>query len=454
MNQQTSVAPWEDVFWDELLAYIDEKRVIPIVGADLLSVDVEGKPILLDQFIAKQLAKRFAIPTANMPLEPTLHEVVSEFLRKGRRERVYVTIREILQHANFSPPQPLLQLAKIIPLNLFVSTTPDLLMERALDHVRFAGAAVTQTIAYAPNDTKDLECPKEELCTPVVYHLLGKVSAAPTFVASEEDLLEFVHTLQGSRRPKLLFDELRKNHLLILGGNFSDWLTRFFLRLAKGRRLSDQRDVLEVLAAGQPRCEPSLTLFLQNFSSRTQIFEGGAIAFINELSRRWESHIPVAAPLPPPARHMPAGAVFISYASEDRAIVRRVYETLRKLGLDIWYDRENLKPGDAWATKIEQNIEKCACFLPILSQTTSTRLEGVFREEWEHAFKRARRFADNFNFIIPILIDDSIIPERFKTLHCERLHGDDIPDTLVDLVKNLVHQYRRSQFHEGKPDLV
>ena len=54
-----------------------------------------------------------------------------------------------------------------------------------------------------------------------------------------------------------LFDELKKNHLLILGVDLStDWLTRIFLRTAKGGRLSTTHDFLEILADGKPTLIP------------------------------------------------------------------------------------------------------------------------------------------------------------------------------------------------------
>ena len=66
---------------------------------------------------------------------------------------------------------------------------------------------------------------------------------------SDEDMLEFVCALQSEHlTPEKLFYELEHSHLLIIGSSFSNWLARLFLRMAKRRRLSDPRDVGEVLA--------------------------------------------------------------------------------------------------------------------------------------------------------------------------------------------------------------
>ena len=47
---------WRDNIWDRLLDALDEHCVIPIVGPDLLHVEVDGTTTLLDRYIARRLA--------------------------------------------------------------------------------------------------------------------------------------------------------------------------------------------------------------------------------------------------------------------------------------------------------------------------------------------------------------------------------------------------------------
>ena len=46
----------DDDAWDDLLNYIEEKRVIPIIGPELLKVDTDTGPRLLYDWIAEKLA--------------------------------------------------------------------------------------------------------------------------------------------------------------------------------------------------------------------------------------------------------------------------------------------------------------------------------------------------------------------------------------------------------------
>jgi len=68
----------------------------------------------------------------------------------------------------------------------------------------------------------DLTTERDKMQRPVIYHLLGRLSASPTYVISDEDTLEFVCALQSEHlTPEKLFHELEHNHLLFIGSNFT-----------------------------------------------------------------------------------------------------------------------------------------------------------------------------------------------------------------------------------------
>ena len=286
-------ATLDDDAWNDLIDYIEDRRVIPIVGPELLRVDTETGPRLLYDWLAEKLAGKLGVDTSLLPDPYTLNDVVCWFLSaRGRREEAYTRLRGVLRDANFAPPRALAQLAQITDFDLFVSTTFDPLLERAINAERFGGASSTDVVAYAPNRVTDLPAERERLARPLVYHLLGRVSASPTYVLSDEDLLEFICGLQSEHlAPEKLFHELEHSHLLLIGGNFTNWLARLFLRMAKRRRLSDPRDVGEVLADGHSAADRRLMAFLQQVSVRTRVFTGAA-EFVDELHRRWSARAP------------------------------------------------------------------------------------------------------------------------------------------------------------------
>ncbi len=424
--------------WDDLLNYIEEHRVIPIIGPDLLRVQTDTGLRPLYVWLAEKLAARLAVDTAALPQPLTLNDVMCSYLgQRGRREEAYTRLRSIMREVQFEPPQALHQLAQITDFDLFVTTTFDPLLETALNIERFGGQPSTEVIAYAPNRVADLPSERADLGRTVVYHLLGRLSASPTYVLSDEDMLEFICALQSEHlTPEKLFHELEHNHLLLIGSDFSNWLARLFLRMAKRKRLSDPRDVTEVFADDHTSKDERLVAFLQQVSVRTRVY-GSAEAFVAELHRRWSARQRPAAPanggsapqrFMPPAREMPENAIFISYAREDLPAVQHLKAALDAAGLTTWFDLDRLEGGDDYDRKIRANIQRCSFFLPIVSATTQRRHEAYFRREWSYAVDRVRNIAEGAVFVLPVCIDDTpeaaaLVPDSFKAVHMTRLPG-------------------------------
>jgi hypothetical protein len=439
---QLPMSVLDDDAWDDLLSYIEERRVIPIIGPELLQVATDRGPRLLYDWLAEKLAGRLNVDVSQLPQPYTLNDVVCWFLgARGRREEAYVRLRGILKDAAFEPPQALRRLAAIPEFDLFVSTTFDPLLEAAINLERFNGSALTEVLSYSPNRVVDLPSERDRLQRPVVYHLFGRLSASPTYVISDEDLLEFICALQSEHlAPEKLFHELEHNHLLFIGSNFTNWLARLFLRMAKRQRLSDPRDVGEIMADDHTSEDQRLVSFLQQVSVRTRIYLG-AQRFVDELHERLAArrkpaalavHNAAPARFQPPARDMPDNAVFISYARDDLPAVQQIKAGLEAAGITIWFDIDRLEVGDDYDRKIQRNIARCSYFIPVVSSTTQRRLEGYFRREWSYAIDRVRNMADGALFILPVMIDatsaaEALVPDKFKALHFTQLPGGVVP---------------------------
>jgi len=440
--------------WDDLLNFIEERRVIPIIGPELLRVDTEQGPRLLQEWLAEKLAARLSVDLSEVPGPPNLNDVVCCYLgQRGRREEAYTRLRSIMREVQFEPPEALRQLARITDFDLYVTTTFDPLLEQAVNAERFGGQSSADVVAYAPNRVADLPAERGQLARAVVYHLFGRLSASPTYVISDEDMLEFICALQSEHlTPERLFHELEHNHLLLIGGDFSNWLARLFLRMAKRKRLSDPRDVGEVIADDHTMRDDRLVAFLQQVSVRTRVF-GGAEAFVAELHSRWQARqaprpaAPAVSSAPqrllPPAREMPENAIFISYAREDLPAVQRLKAGLDAAGITTWFDLDRLEGGDDYDRKIAANIGRCSFFLPIVSANTQRRLEAYFRREWSYAVDRSRNIAEGAVFILPVCVDDTreadaIVPDKFKSVHITRLPGGEPSPEFIRRLQELV----------------
>jgi hypothetical protein len=204
--------------------------------------------------------------------------------------------------------------------------------------------------------------------------------------------------------------------------------------MAKRQRLSDPRDVGEILADGHSSSDERLVSFLQQVSVRTRIYVG-ADKFVEELHERWQARSKRGAAVAsaparflPPAREMPENSVFISYAREDLGAVQNIKAGLEAAGIPTWFDMDRLEAGDDYDRKIRQNIARCSYFIPVISAATQRRTEAYFRREWSYAIDRLRNIADGALFVLPITVDETnageaIVPDRFRALHFDSLPG-------------------------------
>ncbi len=425
-----------DSFWDELLAFVEAKSVIPIIGPELAIVEYEGRREPYQQLLARQLALRLKL--TGLPESPALAEVVSAYLARpgAKRQSIYRELGDLSSKLQVGIPDAYIQLARIHDLNLFTSFCTDNLLAQALNQERFGGRAQTVERAFTPNEASDL--PAGDRDAPLIYGLFGRMSVLPKYVVAEEDMIEWVTALQiPEKRPEQLFDELGKNHLLFLGCNFPDWLMRFILRTAKNSKLSSERGFSEYFVDETAKTGAPLVTFLSSFSRETQVLAEDPVAFVTEFARRWQERQTSngfssglsAHPAQPNkmAETMPPGSLFISYASEDRPAALRLATDLQAAGLPVWLDRQQLDWGSDYTARIRTAIDQCGLFLPVLSQTAEQRT-GFYRKEWAWAAERNLEFTgSSVSFLFPLVIDDTAvftsneIPPAFKSRHIEKV---------------------------------
>ena len=71
-----SEAAWDENAWEDLLSFIEERRVIPIVGPELLMIASGERPRLLYDVLAEHLAARLNVDPRELPERYSLNVVV------------------------------------------------------------------------------------------------------------------------------------------------------------------------------------------------------------------------------------------------------------------------------------------------------------------------------------------------------------------------------------------
>lgn len=448
MNAVLSTAQ-EDRLWSELTRFVRDGALIPITGSELLEIpSAAGGSKNFYTLVAEELALRLDVDPPQHTGERALNEVACSYLAKprSRAEELYPVVKEVVEKLEQSVPIPkALDDLAALPVKLFVTTTFDNLLVRAIEQRHPAWAGRVRQIEYSPVRKGDLDSTQLSDGPPVVFHLFGRATSMPEYTVTEEDVLEFMHALQSQEgRPEKLFRLLQQKNLLIVGCGFVDWLARFFIRLGVSTRLSaagGKTDWFIERAASTSE----FAVFLDHFGRSTKHFSLGPVEFIARFAEKLPPDLTrTLAPRAPaahrdPARDILEGALFLSYASEDRAIVERIQQALDHNGIDCWFDRQQLIGGDDWESKIIRNVNACSLFVLILSRHTLTQQDRFFRHEWHEAFKRSIGFAANARFLIPVVIDDiqpnnPALPLELQKPNWERLPAGEVTAAFRELI--------------------
>lgn len=117
---------------------------------------------------------------------------------------------------------------------------------------------------------------------------------------------------------------------------------------------------------------------------------------------------------------LPAQGVYLSYASLDRALARRIAQDLRTTGVDVWLDEWEIRVGDSIAGRIQEGLERAAFVVVLL--TRHSIASGWVEKEWRSKLDleaRERRVA-----ILPVRGDEAPIPLLLRDRKCADLSRD------------------------------
>jgi len=101
--------------------------------------------------------------------------------------------------------------------------------------------------------------------------------------------------------------------------------------------------------------------------------------------------------------------VFVAYAVEDLAQIRRLARSLRAGGCVPWLDKEKLIPGQNWPRAIERAIQTSDAFLACFSPRSVVK-RGQFQSELRYALDCARRLPIEQIFVIPVRLEPCDVP--------------------------------------------
>jgi hypothetical protein len=430
----------EDVFWNDLVGVIGTGDVVPVVGEDLLSIPGNRN-------LYQDLAALYCKETAPDPdlLGLSRFSPAAASFREAKRFEVNSKIKagyyNLVQ--GLPIPEPLRALARITDFHLFVSTTFDDLLQRALNER--PGGLETKVISYSPAGGATTQEINQKLKSgsPVVFKLFGNI-ADDDFALSEADKIEFLHRVR-ERPPARIISELQHRPLLMIGNSLPGWLTPVVLRMLRKDKLDDSTSPRQYLSEDNISRNRQLQFFFQKFSLNTTVVDRlSPSEFAIELFSRWQNRAPE------PSIDRPAeGGVFISYCatnrdntpSRDRQMALALYEALVKADVPAWLDKRTLRGGDDYRSEIKRFIKNsCRLFVVIASQLSEQAYDQFVQVEWNAAKERTEGQGD-VRFVIPIRLGAVNLEHPnfrglFDSKHALKFGEGGITDELIQAIKS------------------
>lgn len=398
--------------WDELLDFISEKQLTPILGKEIYQFKENDKLIPLDEYLSRQILESNRV-TDQPPLGLT--KAVSYLVNEKKLKAMDVTrkLKAMVKEISFEFPL-LTEFLSISDLNYFINTAVyNNVLERSFTEIRNQKpTSINFSINEPFSDCDDLEKLKE----PFVFNVFGSILQTVDAALSEEDMLEYTgYFKEKMNNASNLINALRNHNLLFVGCAFPEWMVRFVLRLLSNEPMHDWGTKRTIIIVNDDSdLKKNQYDFLRNYD--VVIFEGNTNDFVTRLSTQWKQKNPSA---------VKTKRIFLSYTTKDREAV----ETLKKAleGIDnvsCWYDNREIQPGDDFKTEIARNIKSADLFIPLISANSLTHKDGYVQLEWFTAdnVNTFRKIDGNTTkYLVPIVIDDTNpydtnVPKYFSEL--------------------------------------
>jgi S-DNA-T family DNA segregation ATPase FtsK/SpoIIIE len=105
--------------------------------------------------------------------------------------------------------------------------------------------------------------------------------------------------------------------------------------------------------------------------------------------------------------------VFLCHATDDKKLVRKLYEKLINDGIDVWFDEEKLLPGQDWDIEIQKAVRQSDVVIVCLSKKSVTK-EGYVQKEIKIALDVADEKPEGTIYLIPTRLEECNVPFRLN----------------------------------------
>ena len=130
------------------------------------------------------------------------------------------------------------------------------------------------------------------------------------------------------------------------------------------------------------------------------------------------------------------GKAFLCHASSDKPKVRDLYQWLLSQGVTPWLDEVDILPGESWEREIERAVRLSSVVIVCLSPD-SVGKKGYVQKEIKFALDMADQHPEGQVFIIPVRLEECIVPDRLKNRQWVDLFATDGHKRLLKTLTSL-----------------
>ena len=306
-----------------------------------------------------------------------------------------------------------------LPFQLCLTTSADDFLFNALKE---AGKEPVREY-YDFRTSREVTANPPTVKSPLVYHFYGYREPPESQVITESDLVDFLTKVVKNDPPLPSYIRAtlskRESTCLFLDLEFRQWYLRVLMQVLGYQDQHADRSWAVELSDFFTKSRQHQSI--SYFSSRKTInFHNESLnEFVKRLRTAYEET--AGRETPRLAAHPPADAplAFLSYASEDRAIVNDLHVKLESAGIRVWQDADDLRGGDNWETQLIHVIGKLADYVVVVQTPNMvSRIKGEFNPEIDEALRTQRKIP-RFRFVIPVHTAENCLMPQFEQ---EKVH--------------------------------
>lgn len=215
---------------------------------------------------------------------------------------------------------------------------------------------------------------ENSLMPPTLYYIFGRPDATNTdYALNDNEKIEKVKVWLSKEAPKNILEHVWKKKLFAYGCKFDDWFFRFLWHTFRNKN-NIEGDVALPFDIDHSEEDRRLHDYLS--SCNVKIVDEPEL-YISMLADKIEASLTEftgRSNIEPDKFHR---HVFISYTHRDYVNAMRIYKRLADEKIPVWLDHYKLGGGDEFDKEINNGIESCGVFLPILSSNVRTDSEKI-----------------------------------------------------------------------------